>query len=272
MQEKLPSPLRVERRGDVAQLVMCDQEGRNSLGGRMVGALIEALSEANQDPGLRAVVLTNEGSVFCAGANLKERSAAAAGEGQAGGSGRGLGSFGRLLHDIERSPLPVIGCIAGHVVGGGMGLAAALDISVAADDVKFGFSEVRLGVVPAIISVVCLPKMRPGDAREAFLRGNRFPAVRAAEMGLINRAVPREELDDVVAAVVSDIRKGGPKALAAAKQLFVEVPAMSPGDAMDWTAEFSAGLFAGEEAAEGMAAFIEKRKPSWAEPGDSEED
>ncbi len=261
MQTKLPSPLRVERRGDLAVLIMCDGENRNALGGRMVGALSEALAEANRTPGLRAVVLTNEGSVFCAGANIKERSAAAA---SATASTGGLGGFGALLGDIERSPLPVIGRIAGHVVGGGMGLAAALDISVAADDTKFGFSEVRLGVVPAIISVVCLRKMRPADAREAFLRGNRFPATRAAELGLINRAVAREELDGAVDGVVSDIRQGGPGALAAAKELLWRVPAMSTEEAMVWTAEFSAALFAGEEAAEGMAAFIEKRRPAWA--------
>ena len=110
------------------------------------------------------------------------------------------------------------------MVGGGNGLAAALDISIAADDVKFGFTEVRLGVAPAIISVVCLPKMRPGEAMEAFLRGHRFSAARAAELGLINRAVPKSELDAAVEEVLADLRKGGPRALGFAKRLVHEVP------------------------------------------------
>jgi methylglutaconyl-CoA hydratase len=162
----------------------------------------------------------------------------------------------------------VLGKIRGHVVGGGNGLAAALDISIAADDVKFGFTEVRLGVAPAIISVVCLPKMRPGEAMEVFLRGNRFPASRAAELGLINRAVPRAELDAAVEEVLADLRKGGPNALGVAKRLVREVPAMETKDAFAWTSRLSAELFRSEEAAEGMAAFLKKRKPYWAGDGE----
>ena len=151
-------------------------------------------------------------------------------------------------------------------MGGGNGLAAALDISIAADDAKFGFTEVRLGVAPAIISVVCLPKMRPGEAMEAFLRGNRFPAARAAELGLINRAVPREELDAAVDEVLADLRKGGPNALGEAKRLVYEVPAMEQKEAFQWTARLSAELFRGEEAAAGMKAFLTRSKPPWVEP------
>jgi methylglutaconyl-CoA hydratase len=151
------------------------------------------------------------------------------------------------------------------VVGGGNGLAAALDISIAADDVHFGFTEVRLGVAPAIISVVCLPKMRRGEALEAFLRGQRFSASRAAELGLINRAVPRESLDAAVAEVLSDLRRGGPTALGVAKRLVYEVPALEQKEALRWASKLSAELFAGAEAAEGMKAFLHKRKPAWAE-------
>jgi len=150
------------------------------------------------------------------------------------------------------------------VVGGGNGLAAALDISIAAEDVKFGFTEVRLGVAPAIISVVCLPKMRHGEAMEAFLRGNRFPASRAAELGLINRAVPAAELDAAVDEVLADLRKGGPNALGFAKRLVYEVPGMGQKEAFQWATRLSGELFAGDEAAEGMAAFLGKRKAAWA--------
>ena len=141
----------------------------------------------------------------------------------------------------------------------------ACDISIASEAAKFGFSEVRLGVAPAIISVVCLPKMRPGEAMEAFLRGHRFPAARAAELGLINRAVPAAELDAAVDEVLADLRKGGPHALGVAKRLVHEVPRMLPERAFEWTSGLSADLFASEEAAEGMKAWLDKRAPNWAE-------
>jgi len=237
---------------------LVDVENRNALGGALVRGLLDAVAAVNADATLRALVVTNEGSTFCAGANLKERSAAARGSGGAGG-------FEDLLAAIQTSPTPIVGRIAGHVVGGGNGLAAALDISIAADDVHFGFTEVRLGVAPAIISVVCLPKMRRGEALEAFLRGQRFSASRAAELGLINRAVPRDALDAAVHEVLADLRRGGPTALGVAKRLVYEVPALEQQQALRWASKLSAELFAGEEAAEGMKAFLHKRKPSWAE-------
>ena len=138
-----------------------------------------------------------------------------------------------------------------------------MDISVATDEVRFGFTEVRIGVAPAMISVICLPKMRPADANEVFLRGSRFSAARAVELGLINRAVPADDLDSAVDEVVSDLLMGGPEALAATKQLTSRVPNMTTDEAFEWTARLSADLFAGDEAAEGMAAFLEKRLPPW---------
>jgi methylglutaconyl-CoA hydratase len=253
--------VRVEIAAGVMTVTLADVESRNALGAALVQGLHDAIATANADPGVRAVVVTNEGSTFCAGANLKERSGAT-------GSGAASVSFEQLLHAIQSSPTPIVGRIAGHVVGGGNGLAAALDVSIAAENVKFGFTEVRLGVAPAIISVVCLPKMRPGEAMEAFLRGHRFPASRAAELGLINRAVPEEELDAAVAEVLADLRRGGPHALGFAKQLVHEVPRMEPKEAFRWTAQLSGELFRSEEAAEGMAAFLGKRKPSWASDDD----
>ncbi len=255
-------PVKVTTQRGVMTATLAGEEHRNALGAALVQGLRDAIASANADPAVRALVVTNEGSTFCAGANLKERSSAA---GKAGDSG----GFEELLHEIQTSPTPLIGRIAGHVVGGGNGLASALDISVAADDVKFGFTEVRLGLAPAIISVVCLPKMRPGEAMEAFLRGHRFPATRAAELGLINRAVPAAELDAAVDEVLADLRKGGPNALGFAKRLVYEVPRMSQKEAFQWTTRLSGELFSGAEAAEGMAAFLGKRKPGWAaEAGD----
>jgi methylglutaconyl-CoA hydratase len=249
--------VRVETEAGVMTVTLTDVENRNALGAALLQGLHDAIADANDDPAVRAVVVTNEGSTFCAGANLKERSGAKRGAAPAVG-------FEQLLHAIQTSPTPIIGRIAGHVVGGGNGLASALDISIAAEDVQFGFTEVRLGVAPAIISVVCLPKMRSGEAMEAFLRGNRFPASQAAALGLINRAVPADELDAAVEEVLADLRKGGPKALGFAKSLVYKVPGMDPKQAFDWTSRLSAELFSGDEAKEGMAAFLGKRKPGWA--------
>ncbi len=254
------SEVQVETANGMMTATLTDAENRNALGAGLIAGIRGALDAANADPAIRVLVITNEGNTFCAGANLKERSRGSAG-------GKASGSFEDLLHAIQTSPTPVVGKIAGHVVGGGNGLASALDISIAAEDVKFGFSEVRLGVAPAIISVVCLPKMRRGEAMEVFLRGHRFSAVRAAELGLITRAVPASELDQAVDEVIADLRKGGPNALAFAKRLVHEVPEMDQKEAFEWTARMSGELFKGEEAAEGMAAFLGKRKPAWVNDG-----
>ena len=199
--------------------------------------------------------MTGAGAAFCAGADLKRSTAPATGR-----SATALDLFRRL----PASPKPVVARIAGHCVAGGMGLAAAADIAIGLEDAKFGFTEVRVGVAPAIISVICLPKMRRAEAAAAFLRGNRFLAPEAARLGLINEAVPAAELDDRVAEVVDDLLLGAPGALAAAKQLLTRVPSMEFDAALDWAGDLSAGLFAAPEGREGMAAYLKKRPPSWA--------
>jgi len=255
------NPVKVTTEKGIMTATLADVENRNALGMALLAGLNDALSAAEADDTIRALVITNEGSTFCAGANLKERSGAS----KAAPPPKNAIGFEEMLHKIQHASIPVIGRIAGHVVGGGNGLAAALDISIAQEDVKFGFTEVRLGVIPAIISVVCLPKMRPGEAMEAFLRGNRFPASQAAAFGLINRAVPAEELDAAIQEVLDDLRKGGPTALGLAKRLVYDVPAMEIQEAFKYTSKLSGKLFSGEEAKEGMAAFLGKRKASWAE-------
>lgn len=250
--------VKVAKARGVLTATLADVENRNALGAELLEGLRSAIRTANEDASIRAIVITNEGSTFCAGANLKQRSAEKK-------PARGGGGFVELLQEIQASPKPIVGRIDGHVVGGGNGLASALDISIAREDVKFGFTEVRLGVVPAIVSVVCLPKMRRGEAMEAFLRGNRFSATRAAELGLINRAVPGDRLDAAVEEVLADLRRGGPQALGLAKSLVYEVPRRTREDAIEWTTALSNRLFAGDEAKEGMRAFLEKRSPSWAE-------
>lgn len=248
-----------ELREGVLTVTLADEANRNALGGALVAELMDACDTADANPDVRVVVLTNRGKVFCAGANLAERSTDSA--------PAAVRNPADLFGRFARSPKPYVGRIAGHCVAGGMGLAAAMDISIAIDDAKFGFTEVRVGVAPAVISVVCLPKLRDADARSAFLRGNRFPATEAARMGLINAAVPADQLDAEVDAVLADLLAGGPNAIAAAKQLLREVPGMPTDDAFRHTGELSSRLFTGDEAREGMTAFLEKRPAAWVRPG-----
>lgn len=250
----------------VATLTMAQVETRNALTPELMAGIVEGLGRAARDPSVRAVVLTHDGPVFCAGADLRQGRAPVGASGGAGGPGGGWADLPAVLAAIQDSPLPVVARIAGPCLGGGLGLAAACDLSIAAEDVRLGFTEVRLGVAPAIISVVCLPKLRRGDALELMLTGERVPAGRAAELGLITRAVPAAELDTAVAEVVAQLRAGGPRALAATKALVLGRLPAARDDAFAAMAELSGGLFAGEEAAEGRAAFEEKRPAAWTAP------
>jgi len=259
--------VRSETRDGVCTVTLCDTEHRNALGRALIAEMVAAFEAAEADDEVRVIVLTNEGSAFCAGANLSERSSDSTDDGPSRAASP-MHLFGRFA----RSPKPYVGRIAGHCVAGGMGLAAAMDISVAVEDAKFGFTEVRIGVAPAMISVVCLPKLRTADARATFLRGHRFSAVEAAEMGLINAAVPEDRLDAEVDAIVDDLLAAAPGGLAAAKELLARVPHLGTEEAFEWTSQVSAQLFTTAEAREGMTAFLEKRPPSFSrrrrpEPG-----
>ena len=249
----------------VMTITLADVARRNALSRQLLSELMSALDDVDNDPDVRVCVVTNRGNVFCAGANLSEQSDDAANK----VPGRTV-SMSELFQRILHSPKPFVGRIAGHCVAGGVGLAAVMDISIALDSAKFGFTEVRVGVAPAMISVVCLPKMRLADARSTFLRGHRFPAEEAARMGLINQAVSADALDHEVATVINDLLAGEPHALAVAKQLTAVVPSMGVDEAFAWTTRLSADLFASDEAREGMAAFLEKRSASWVRSLDHE--
>ena len=222
----------------------------------LTAELVSAMDRADTDPEVRVVLLTNSGRVFCAGADLDERRAT-------GGQPGPIDSLA-LFRRIQLSPKPWVGRIAGHAVAGGTGLADALDISVSLTGIKLGFTEVRLGVAPAIMSAICLPKMRRGDARSAFLRGELFDGAEAARLGLITSAIDSvEALDAEVDEVIADLLLGGPEALAATKQLFERIPYMEPDEAIAYASARSAELFGSDEAAEGMSAYLEKRPPYW---------
>jgi methylglutaconyl-CoA hydratase len=237
----------------VMTISLNDEVRRNALSDELVTELVEAIDAADANEDVRVVVVTNRGSVFSAGANLRERSSTIA----------PTVTLSDLFVRIRNSPKIFVGRISGHCVAGGVGLAAVLDISVAIDTATFGFSEVRVGAAPAIISVVCLPKMRFAAAQSAFLRGHRFGAGEAANAGLITMSVPVEELDRTVHDIVNDLLAGETHALAATKELLHTVPSLSLEDAFAWTSKLSSALFASDAAHEGMAAFLEKRPASW---------
>lgn len=251
-----PPKVRTELAAGVMTITMIDEENRNTLGAQLLAELMAAIDEAEANPDVRVVVVTNSGTVFCAGANLNEQTSGVEDSFPKVG-------LGDLFIRIRKSPLPFVGRIAGHAVAGGLGLAALMDISIVLDTAKHGFTEVRIGVSPAIISVICLQKMSRPDATEAMLRGNRFLAPEAVRLGLFNKAVPAADLDAEVDAVVQDLIAGGPNALAATKNLFEAVPSMPLEDALRWTADLSGSLFKSDEGQEGMTAYLTKRKASW---------
>ncbi len=240
----------------VATITLNRLDNRNALSVEMVNSIGDHFENAQNDKDVRVILFTNNGNTFCAGADLKANQPGVP-------QPMARHSFVRILDDIMESPKPVLGRIAGHCTGGGVGFAAAFDISIAADDIVMGFTEVRIGVAPAVISVVCLPKLRRADASELFLNGERIPATRAAEVGLINRAVPREQLDAEISETLDKVVRGGPNALAASKQLVSKVPQMTRDDAWTWTTELSQSLFQSAEAQEGIGAFRERRDASW---------
>jgi methylglutaconyl-CoA hydratase len=246
-----------ERRGDAAWITLNQPERRNALSDGLVTELLAHLRAAAADPAARVIVLTGAGPAFCAGADLR-------------GGGIGAASprenpFVQVLRTMWEAPKPVIGRINGHAFGGGVGLAAACDLTVAADSAQFAFSEVRVGVIPALISVVCIPKLGIQNAMWLFLTGERLTAARAVALGLIHRAVPAAELDAAVEEVVGLVRLGGPNAVREAKQLVRRIPTLPMDEGFEYAAARITELFASEEAAEGMRAFLEKRKARWAE-------
>lgn len=230
-------------------------ERRNALSDDLVEQLRTLLERAMGAAAVRSIVLTGNGPAFCAGADLKK--------GGGNAVAAGPNPFVEVLKLISSGPKPVIAAVNGMAFGGGVGLIAAADIAIAASDAVFSFSEVRIGVIPAMISVVVLPALGRRRTMQLFLTGERFDATRAAEYGLVHEAVPATELRAAVERVVEAIGKGGPNAIRETKNLVQTVPTMATDDAYAWTQKKIAELFASEEAREGMTAFAEKRPPSW---------
>jgi len=247
--------VRYEPSGEVTTITLDAPASRNALSSALLAQLREALAGALSDPGCRVVVLTGADPAFCSGADLKESrtSPAAAPE-----------LFPRVLQLILDSHKPVVCRVNGSTRAGGIGLVAACDIAVASQSATFAFSEVRIGATPAIIAVPCLRRMEPRATAGYFLTGETFDAQRAAEIGLLTGAVPKIRLDEEIARYTDLLLRGAPGALAATKRVLREVGSMPVATGLARMAELSAARFASEECRQGMAAFAEKRAPTWA--------
>jgi methylglutaconyl-CoA hydratase len=245
------SSLRVERDGDVLRVTLARPERRNAFD----AALIQELAEAFADVGdARAVVLAGDGPSFCAGADVEwQRSSIELTYEENVEDYRRLY---RMLQAIDRCPAPVVVRVQGFAFGGGCGLVACADVAVASEDAIFAFSEVRLGIIPAVISPMVLGKIGPAAMRRYFLTGERFDASAALRIGLVDEIAV--DPDDVVERVVADILAGGPTAVREAKRLVLE-----PGDDEDLLAR-AAERRTSAEGQDGLRAFLEKRAPGWA--------
>jgi methylglutaconyl-CoA hydratase len=242
--------------GGIATVTLDSPHNRNALSAQLRRELRDHLRAALADDAVRVIVLAHTGTVFCAGMDLKESRSADADR-------QGVNEFPAILEQIWTSPKPVVAKVAGPARAGGVGIIAACDIAVAAETATFAFSEVRIGVVPAVISVPVLPRMNTRQAHELFLTGETFDAPRAVQAGLLNSAVPADGLDAEVKRYAEMLALGAPKALAATKQMLISQRPSKMGEAFAKMLELSAKHFAGEEGQEGMRAFAEKRKPAW---------
>lgn len=242
----------------VATVTLDSPENRNALSTQLRHELSAHLDQAISDTSVRVVVLTHTGTVFCSGMDLKEARSVDA-------ETQRVNEFPAILERIWHSPTPVVARVAGPARAGGVGMVAACDIAVAAKEATFAFTEVRIGVVPAVISVTVLPRLLPRAAHELLLTGETFDGERAAAVGLINSAVDVDDLDDETRRYTEMLCLGGPNAIAATKALLRQPRPAEVSESFAAMQRLSAKHFASAEGQEGITAFAEKRKPNWVQ-------
>jgi len=250
-----------ERRGQVAWVTLGRPEVHNAFNAKMIEEMTEAVHRVKEDGAVRIVVLTGRGKSFCAGADLNwlreivgysfeqnlEESMALA----------------DVLFQLYVLPKPTIAMVNGAAIGGGTGFLSACDMAVAAEEAVFGLSEVKIGLVPAAISPYVLRKIGESKAREYFLTGKRISARKAQEIGLVNEVVPLEKLSESIDRLIENLLTSGPEAMAQCKELISRTSNERIEDIKEFTANMIAGLRVSKEGQEGMASFLEKRKPNW---------
>jgi len=257
----MPEPLvrlDADDRG-VTRLTISRAERRNAFDADLIAELLASLGRI--DLSSRVVVLASEGSAFSAGADLEWM--------------RGMVDFGvaenvadsralaELFRGIDELPMPVVARVQGPAIGGGAGLVAVSDVAIASTSAVFAFTEVRLGIIPAVVSPYVIRRIGPAHATALFVTGVRFDAEHARSIGLVDWVEPPDQLDARVDEIVAAILAGGPHAVNAAKRLVRDVDALTPAEARDLTVERIAALRVSDEGQEGMRAFLDKRRPRW---------
>lgn len=253
--------IRCEAQEEVATVYFNRPEIHNAFNATVISEMLDAFRRIGSDQSIRAVILTGVGKSFCSGADLNwmrgvitqsfDENLAEA------------NALADLFYTIYTLRQPVIARVNGAAIGGGTGFVAVCDFAVAAKSAKFSFSEVKIGVVPACIGPYVVKKIGEGRVRELFITGERMDAERALQVGLVNRVVDDDQLDDVVNNYVRSILTSGPEAVAMAKELIGSVPNMTPEEYRPYTAEMIARLRISPEGQEGMDAFLNKRTPNW---------
>ncbi len=247
--------------GSVARVRLSRPEVRNAFNAELIAALTQVFRRLGEEEQVRAIVLSGEGKVFCGGADISwmkdsleldfDRNVADA------------EAMSRMFRTIDRCPKPVIGRIHGAALGGGAGLAAVCDIAIASSDAIFGFTEVKLGIIPAVISPFVLAKIGVSNARALFLTGERFEAKRAQAIGLVHEVVVGDTLDVCLERIVREVLTAGPSAAAAAKALIHGVRQTPYDESLEVTAEAIARQRTSAEGQEGLRAFLERRSANW---------
>jgi methylglutaconyl-CoA hydratase len=253
----------VEREGAVARVWFNRPEVHNALSAELGAALVAALRELAHDDTARVVVLGGRGPSFCAGADIGAMKASAHASFE--DNFADAAKLAAMFTSVVEFPKPVVGRIHGGVLGGGMGFCCACDLTVASDDAKFGLTEVRLGILPAVISPYVLRRLGDARARELMLTGERFGAATALEIGLVNHVVPAAELDAKVNERVGELLKGAPHAQGRIKMLLERWADVGWEEYRASLPRTLAEVRGGDEARDGLASFFEKRKPKWVE-------
>ncbi len=254
--------LLTRRDGAVERLTLNRPDVRNAFSDTMIAELSAWAAAIAADTTVRAVVIDGAGPTFCAGADVTWM-ARTVDYSEAENVADALRTS-QMFSAIDSLPVPVVGRVHGAAIGGGAGLAAVCDVVVADEHATFGFTEVKLGIIPAVISPFVLAKIGRSAARELFLTGRRFTATHALDIGLVHTTVQPAELDAAVDAVLREVLAGGREAIAAAKQLIDDVGCAAPADVAAVTATALANRRVSAEGQEGLRAFLDRRKPDWS--------
>jgi len=257
----MPETIVIERAQHIARVRMNRPEVRNALDGRMIVELADAFVALANEDSVRVVVLEGAGTMFSGGADVNYMRASL--ELTQEENYRDALRLSDMFRAVDECPMPVIARVQGAALGGGSGLVAVCDIAIADDNAMFGFTEAKLGIVPAVISPFVIAKIGSGHARALFTTAERFGAERAHVIGLVHVVVPAASLDAEVQGAIDDVMACGPQATRVAKKITRTVPILEPAEAREWTARTIAERRTSAEGQEGLRAFLDKRTPSW---------